>query len=83
MNNTMIAVASIFTGKGGTLKLAIVGSLLAAIAYEIMDSQYGVNVKTKDSSISFSPASKPVDEAVGTTEEAFDTGEDVNSTEEV
>ncbi|MDO4991279.1 MAG: hypothetical protein Q4E45_12335 [Eubacteriales bacterium] len=57
MNNTMNAIASIFTGKGGTIKLAIFGSLIAAVIYEIMDSSYGLNVTTKEGSVSLAPAS--------------------------
>ena len=55
MTNTMNTIASIFTGKGGTLKLTILGSLIAAVIYEIMDAHYGLNVTTKDGGISMAP----------------------------
>lgn len=57
MNNTVNTMASIFTGKGGTLKLTIFGSLIAAVIYEIMDACYGLNITTKDGSVSLAPAS--------------------------
>ena len=55
MNNTINTFASIFTGKGGTLKLTIFGSLIAAVIYEIMDARYGLNVTTKEGSVSLAP----------------------------
>ena len=57
MNNTINTLTSIFTGKGSTLKLAIVGSLFAAIIYEIMDTHYDLNIMTKNGGISLEPAS--------------------------
>lgn len=57
MNNTINTIASIFTGKGGTIKLAVFGSLIAAVIYEIMDFSYALNVTTKEGTISFTPAS--------------------------
>ena len=59
MNNTMNMIASIFTGKGGTLRTTIIGAMLAALIYEVMDARYGLNVTTKEGSISFSPAGNP------------------------
>ena len=39
MNNDIwTSIASVFTGKGGTIKLTIVGSLIAATIYEILDA---------------------------------------------
>lgn len=57
MNSIVNAIASIFTGKGGTIKLTIFGSLIAAVIYEIMDSSYGLNVTAKQGSVSLAPAS--------------------------
>jgi len=57
MNNTINTIASIFTGKGGTIKLAVFGSLIAAVIYEIMDFSYTLNVTTKEGTISFTSAS--------------------------
>ena len=52
MNNSMMnGIASIFTGKGGTIKLAIAGSLIAAVIYEIIDANYGLDVAMRDGSI--------------------------------
>ena len=57
MNSTINTIASIFTGKGGTIKLAVFGSLIAAVIYEIMDFSYALNVTTKEGTISFTPVS--------------------------
>ena len=57
MNNIINTIASIFTGKGGTIKLAVFGSLIAAVIYEIMDFSCALNVATKEGTISFTPAS--------------------------
>lgn len=52
MNNSMMnGIASIFTGKGA-IKLAIAGSLIAAVIYEIIDANYGLDVAMRDGSIS-------------------------------
>ena len=55
MINTMNAIASIFTCKGGTLKLAILGSLTAVVIHEILNAHYGLSVTTKDGTISLAP----------------------------
>lgn len=46
MTEATKSVADIFTGKGGTIRLAIFGSLFCAIIYEILDSKYGLRMKT-------------------------------------
>lgn len=46
MSEETKTVADIFTRKGGTLRLAIFGSLVSAVIYEILDSKYDLSVKT-------------------------------------
>lgn len=59
MNESIKAIAGIFTGKGGTIRLAITGSIFGAIIYEILDSRYDFRAKSSSgSSISLSPASE-------------------------
>jgi hypothetical protein len=59
MNESIKAIAGIFTGKGGTIRLAIAGSLVSAIIYEIIDSKYDFRAKTSGgASISLTPASE-------------------------
>lgn len=48
MNNAFNSFATIFTGKGGTLRLAIFSSLAAGVIYEILDSRYGLSMTAKD-----------------------------------
>ncbi len=55
MNNLWTSLTTIFTGKGGVLKLAITGSLLAGTIYEILDSHYNFFLTTKAGSISLTP----------------------------
>lgn len=56
MSEATKTVADIFTGKGGTIRLAIFGSLLSAVIYEILDSKYDLRVKTNiGASISLTP----------------------------
>lgn len=50
------AIASVFTGKGGAIKLTIVGSLIAATVYEIIDSNYNFSFTNKETSASLAPA---------------------------
>ena len=38
MSEAIKAMADIFSGKGGTIRLAIFGSLFSAVIYEILDS---------------------------------------------
>lgn len=54
--NKINSLASLFTGKGGTLKLTIAGSLVCALIYEILDSRYKLNVTCNNCvSVSLSP----------------------------
>lgn len=63
MNNSMMnGIASIFTGKGGTIKLTIAGSLIAAVIYEIIDANYGLDVAMRDGSISLIPVTGSSDQ---------------------
>ena len=56
MSEVTRTVADIFTGKGGTIRLAIFGSLLSAVIYEILDSKYDLKVKTNSgASVSLTP----------------------------
>lgn len=57
MNNDIwTAIASVFTGKGGTIKLTILGSLIAATIYEILDANYNFSFSNKETSVSLTPA---------------------------
>lgn len=57
MNNDIwTAIASVFTGKGGAIKLTIVGSLIAATVYEILDAHYNFSFTNKDATVSLTPA---------------------------
>lgn len=56
MSEATRSVTDIFTGKGGTIRLAIVGSLFSAIIFEIIDSKYDFRAKTSSgASISLTP----------------------------
>ena len=56
MGEAIKAVADIFTGKGGTIRLAIFGSLFSAVIFEILDSKYDLTAKTSSgASISLTP----------------------------
>lgn len=56
MSEATRSVTDIFTGKGGTIRLAIVGSLFSAIIFEILDSKYDFRAKTSSgASISLTP----------------------------
>ena len=56
MSETIKAVANIFVGKGGTIRLAIFGSLFSAVIFEILNSKYDFRVKTSTgASISLTP----------------------------
>ena len=56
MSEAIKAVADIFTGKGGTIRLAIFGSLFSAVIFEILDSKYDLTAKTSSgASISLTP----------------------------
>ena len=56
MTEATKAVADIFTGKGGTIRLAIFGSLFSAIIFEILDSKYDLRANTSSgASISLTP----------------------------
>ena len=57
MKNTINTIASIFTGKGGTMKLAILLSLVAAGFIEMMDSGYSLKANTRERSFSLTPES--------------------------
>ena len=48
MNSIINALSMFFTGKGSTLRLAIVGSLAAATVYEFIDNQYSFKTVGKD-----------------------------------
>lgn len=48
MNELLNTLAIIFTGKGGTLRLAITGSLGAALIYEILESGYGFSANSSN-----------------------------------
>ena len=54
--NKWNAITSVFSGKGGTIRLAIVSALVAAVVYEVVEAKYGVTVTTKDGSVSLAPA---------------------------
>ena len=59
MSEAIKAMADIFSGKGGTIRLAIFGSLFSAVIYEILDSKYDLSAKTSSgASISLTPASE-------------------------
>ncbi len=52
MNNDIwTAIASIFTGKGGTIKLTIFGSLIAATIYEILGANYNFSLSNSETSV--------------------------------
>lgn len=56
MSEATRSVTDIFTVKGGTIRLAIVGSLFSAIIFEILDSKYYFRAKTSSgASISLTP----------------------------
>ena len=56
MTEATKAVADIFTGKGGTIRLAIFCSLFSAVIFEIIDSKYCLTAKTSSGvSISLTP----------------------------
>lgn len=56
MTEATKSVADIFTGKGGTIRLEIFGSLFSAVIYEILDSKYVFRMKTSNgASISLTP----------------------------
>lgn len=48
MSETIKAITNLFTGKGGTLRLAIFVSLSGATIYEIINSNYNLEVKTSN-----------------------------------
>ncbi len=57
MNNDIwSAIVSVFTGKGGTIRLTIAGSLFAAIVYEILDARYNFSFTNKDTAVSLTPS---------------------------
>lgn len=45
MSDLINLLTSVFTGKGGTVRLAIVGSLAAGVLYEMFDSGYGFGIR--------------------------------------
>ena len=45
MSDLINLLTSVFTGKGGTVRLAIFGSLAASVLYEMFDSGYGFGIK--------------------------------------
>ena len=55
MNNIWTAITTIFGGKGGAIKLAIAGSLLAGTIYEILDARYNFSFTNKDTTVSLTP----------------------------
>lgn len=57
MKNTINTIASIFTSKGGTMKLAIFLSLVAAGYFELVDSGYSLKANKMDRSFSLTPES--------------------------
>lgn len=56
MNNTVNAIASVFTGKGGTIRLAIAGTLATAIVYEIIENNFKLDVAYRSGSVSLMPS---------------------------
>ena len=48
MNNMFNPIVSIFTGKGGTLRLAIGGSLISAFLYSVMEFGYNFHTGAQD-----------------------------------
>ena len=44
MSEATRSVTDIFTGNGGTIRLAIFGSLLSAVIYEILDLKYDLRM---------------------------------------
>ena len=73
MNNILNVLATIFTGKGGTLRLAIFGSLFAAGLYELSDSGCSIGVTGKDgSSITFMPGTQPPAQNVSASDTVVD-----------
>lgn len=56
MNNDIwTTIASVFTGKGSTLRLAIFGSLISAIIYEAVDVGYNFSFTNKGTTVSLTP----------------------------
>ena len=56
----MQTIATFFTGKGTTLKLAIVLSIFAAFGFEVMEEKYSVNASSNDTSFTINPAGAPI-----------------------
>ena len=55
----MSIFTSFFAGEGGTLRMAIFGSIGAALAYEISHSDRELSVTTsKGAAVSYTPSSK-------------------------
>ncbi|MCR5204307.1 MAG: hypothetical protein K6E47_04575 [Lachnospiraceae bacterium] len=57
MSEVTKIMANIFTGKGGTIRLAIFGSIFSAVVFELLDSKYDLRAKTSSGvSVSLTPA---------------------------
>lgn len=85
MNEIIGLIVSIFTGKGGTLRLAIAGSLAAGTIYEVVNAGYGVRAVTKSgSSVVIEPSSADTAERTNATtkEDPENTKEDKNTSVE-
>ena len=63
-NNILTAIASVFTGKGGTIRLTIFGSLIAATIYEILDAHYNFSFTNKETVVSLTPAGEMPQQAI-------------------
>lgn len=65
MNNDIWTnIASVFTGKGGTIRLTIFGSLIAATIYEILDARYNFSFTNKETTVSLTPAGEMSQQAL-------------------
>ena len=65
MNNDIwTSIASVCTGKGGTIKLTIVVSLIAATIYEILDARYNFSFTNKETTVSLTPAGEMSQQAL-------------------
>lgn len=60
MNEVWSALSTVFSSKGGTIKLAILGSLIGAILYEMMEAKYNMQLKTQKGSWSLASGGNDV-----------------------
>lgn len=81
MNNDIwTAIASVFTGKGGTIKLTIFGSLIAATIYEILDARYNFSFTSKETTVSLTPAGEMSQQTVQPESREDDSGQETADT---